>query len=491
VSSSISNFIEYKDIASKIDDRQTRLEKENNNVISLTVSLADSDSVIAELKNEAESVREKAKDAEKRLKELNEQSRLFAEKQRMRASLFKSVERLNKVTEPEKNPEFDKISDYLSGLAQLTSELEAKVKLKKILQEGGVCPTCGSEFKDSETTLDDVIAEIEALNKSIKTMQARLSSLKAGKDKYDRNRHKYIEEKASIESEIKITSNKLKEYENVAEVDEDERVKLEAAIEDYKDITGRAAELEQNNKAINQNLEKAKSTVSALEKEIEDLREKSKISIVSQKEYEALVKILEEYNKIKSELTELKVRADSSKKVIDDYSASIEKYEKDIERSKNIIEFKNTLETVKTILHRDKLPKRSLMSYISELDSEINAFLKYFSNPFCLTITEDMDLICTMPSGHIRPAHRLSGGQRAVLSVCTRFALCEIFSKNIGLLVLDEPSQNLDQERVKFLAEFMKHVNAASKNAAAQTIVITHHVDEMGSVFDNNIVLSN
>jgi DNA repair protein RAD50 len=70
---------------------------------------------------------------------------------------------------------------------------------------------------------------------------------------------------------------------------------------------------------------------------------------------------------------------------------------------------------------------------------------------------------------------RCSAGQKVLASIVIRLALAECFGVNCGLIALDEPTTNLDQQNIKGLAESLSEIiKARRKQANFQLIVITH-----------------
>jgi DNA repair protein RAD50 len=70
---------------------------------------------------------------------------------------------------------------------------------------------------------------------------------------------------------------------------------------------------------------------------------------------------------------------------------------------------------------------------------------------------------------------RCSAGQKVLASIVIRLALAECFGVNCGLIALDEPTTNLDQQNIKGLAESLSQIiQARRKQANFQLIVITH-----------------
>lgn len=70
---------------------------------------------------------------------------------------------------------------------------------------------------------------------------------------------------------------------------------------------------------------------------------------------------------------------------------------------------------------------------------------------------------------------RCSAGQKVLASIIIRLALAECFSKDCGVIALDEPTTNLDQDNIKALAKSLHDIiKVREQQANFQLIVITH-----------------
>lgn len=70
---------------------------------------------------------------------------------------------------------------------------------------------------------------------------------------------------------------------------------------------------------------------------------------------------------------------------------------------------------------------------------------------------------------------RCSAGQKVLTSILIRLALAECFGVNCGMIALDEPTTNLDQENSESLAEALNEIISVRKlQVNFQLIVITH-----------------
>lgn len=70
---------------------------------------------------------------------------------------------------------------------------------------------------------------------------------------------------------------------------------------------------------------------------------------------------------------------------------------------------------------------------------------------------------------------RCSAGQKVLASIIIRLALSETFGINCGVIALDEPTTNLDEENIESLAKSLHNIIEFRKHQKNfQLIVITH-----------------
>lgn len=70
---------------------------------------------------------------------------------------------------------------------------------------------------------------------------------------------------------------------------------------------------------------------------------------------------------------------------------------------------------------------------------------------------------------------RCSAGQKVLAGIIVRLALAEAFCSKCGILALDEPTTNLDEENVNSLADALRQlIETRAQEDYFQLIVITH-----------------
>lgn len=89
--------------------------------------------------------------------------------------------------------------------------------------------------------------------------------------------------------------------------------------------------------------------------------------------------------------------------------------------------------------------------------------------------------------GQWRAAEVASGGERASMALAFRVALAAVLTPNASMLILDEPTHNLDKEAVSVLAHALQY---NLPELVEQSFVITHDEGLMGSEFASAYRLS-
>ena len=158
----------------------------------------------------------------------------------------------------------------------------------------------------------------------------------------------------------------------------------------------------------------------------------------------------------------------------------------ELERA-SVEEYKAHVQTVKDMLHRDKLPKIVLLFFLDELRNKVCQYLKAFGSTYIVQIDNDFQITFIKNGGKEKQLDRLSGGEKTVLSVSLHLAVSELFGNGLGLLVLDEPTANMDIDYVNQLTQIIETLSSGLLGGDRQLIVVTHHASEMSGVFDKLI----
>jgi len=158
-----------------------------------------------------------------------------------------------------------------------------------------------------------------------------------------------------------------------------------------------------------------------------------------------------------------------------------------IESRAAVTDFKARVAAIKELLHRDRLPKIALQYYLDTFRERLTHHITKFGAPFNVVIGDDFSIAFIKDGRPPCAIHRLSGGEKSVVSTALHLAVADMFNGGANFLVLDEPSQNMDSEYVSTLTAIIEAASGGTDGK--QLIIVTHHTNEMLAAFDNVIRL--
>jgi exonuclease SbcC len=134
----------------------------------------------------------------------------------------------------------------------------------------------------------------------------------------------------------------------------------------------------------------------------------------------------------------------------------------------------------KEILMNDGLPMSVVRQYFERLAVLTQESLVKLNANFAIQIDKHNELSFTFirldEVGAIElPMVKLSGGQRVRLCLAFLMAVQKVLVREVGLLVLDEPSVHVDEAGVESLVELLRELNVALRGTETQIFVVDHH----------------
>ncbi|MFB6489868.1 MAG: ATP-binding protein, partial [Thermoproteus sp. AZ2] len=123
--------------------------------------------------------------------------------------------------------------------------------------------------------------------------------------------------------------------------------------------------------------------------------------------------------------------------------------------------------------------------FLDSVNEELNNMSKDLMHKTSYTfieVNEDYEIIVRRNDGITLPAESLSIGERNLVSLMLRYAISRIVMGLIPLLILDEPTEHLDEEHRRRIASWIR-----SLSNGVRTVIITSHVDVLETIADNII----
>lgn len=298
--------------------------------------------------------------------------------------------------------------------------------------------------------------EKEKILKNQNSIESNLKEIDEFSKKIKEDTNKNIE---NIKSEIKTFENKLDDLKNPY----NEYIKNNVLAEDLDNLL---LKVDKNIKELyslrtEKNLLKEK--VSDLEEKIKDIK---------------IAELKEKYDIIKEELNEINKKLGSSQEKIENYKKILEKISSQEDKQKKLlIEFKkleNKFNKASLIRNEVGQMGRAISKYMLSGISNIASvnFNKITGRTERIEWSnEEKDKYAVYLVGQERKIvfEQLSGGEQVSVAIAIRGTMTEYFT-NSKFMILDEPTNNLDTERKKLLAEYMGEI----LNNLEQSIIVTH-----------------
>ncbi|WP_320950724.1 SMC family ATPase [Fusobacterium sp.] len=304
--------------------------------------------------------------------------------------------------------------------------------------------------------LENLEREKEKILKNQNSIESNLKEIDEYSKKIKEDTNKNIE---NIKSEIKTFENKLDDLKNPY----NEYLKNNVLAEDLENLL---IKVDKNIKE----LYSLRTDKNLLKEKVSDLEEKIKNIKIAE--------LKEKYDIIKDELNEINKKLGSSQEKIENYKKILEKISSQEEKQKKLLtEFKKL---------ENKFNKASLIrNEIGQMGRAISKYmLSGISNIASVNFNkitgrteriewsnEEKDKYAVYLVGQERKIafEQLSGGEQVSVAIAIRGTMTEYFT-NSKFMILDEPTNNLDTERKKLLAEYMGEI----LNNLEQSIIVTH-----------------
>lgn len=366
--------------------------------------------------------------------------------------------------------------------------------LEKCASDGKyICPTCLREFPDGESCLQELKREFTAANSEFQIVKTKyeqeskaFEAFTSEKVKLDNLEYERVSSLRNIAHELLNKETVIGGLENIcskftqeecgelvtlfSNVSEEVRV-LDSKVESNKDI-----------------LNRTNTRLSEINKRISDLQLLC-VNVPTEEVYSSAKIKLEEISTLINEISKLSGNIQGLESSLATAIDNNKKLKLAAAKSDKLRNFKNLLSAARDVMHRDNLPRVRAVKFMSIINEQLSFFLQLFDSEFSAELTDNYSFMCPFSNGKVLSAQALSGGEKIRLSLAFRFAVNSLFAKNLGLLILDEPTVYLDNTNVGLLGELFKHIRKTAKNTNTQIIVVTHE-PELQGFFDSVVDLS-
>ncbi|XP_059049684.1 DNA repair protein RAD50 [Achroia grisella] len=459
--------------------------------LGFNMTLDDANAKKVDLRQKIVTMKARIKSNQRKLNAHNKKIQTMADKKNKLKEQYlnvqKKVQEIVNLQEKKKQLESDaqKFVEELKELQESIAPLEVTLKEKEAAKNETV-----KKHRDIVDTKNTYIVKVNNEFDKVKTI---LSEIKQHKD---RNIPREMEK-------IKEANNKLMEKQKQIMIDRDVLTKR---IDSLKDEIAKQ-EIYKRDLDDNSKLRKTQEDIENCHKdEVKNNERMSGVNMDSLSEKEALIskqtKLFREKAHLEGSLNEQQVRLKQIKQEVKKLES------KDIERKykEKYYEFNVTKVLDKDIRDYSVALEKCLMEFHKEKMENINLIIRemwrkiYRGNDidYIEIKTEssmsadserrkyDYRVVQCKNNVEIDMRGRCSAGQKVLACLIIRLALAETFSSRFGILALDEPTTNLDQENIRSLCAALGEIvqeRMSQKNF--MFIIITHDrefIESLGNI---------
>lgn len=360
---------------------------------------------------------------------------------------------------------------------------DAKASLVTLQATGlSACPTCG-------TPVCNLTEHIAKQKQHVETIPADIAATEAVLTEIEEHRllvRRYEKWRASFDARMTANQQAREALKDIKapEGTEDEYSKIveayDALMRDradakqaYDDMVTQVTACEEKGKAAKRRLAELAFAID------ENTESPDRVEKARQR--------LDEHTVARQNIAKLEGQLEGVQGQIDAKKSDLQKLKAKLKRSRKVRKTAAIVEEVRDLMHRDQLPRLVAQSNLSRMEGDINEGLGFFGDPFWVEADDNLTFLAHKPGEPAQPAARLSTGQRVVLALSFWPAVASLWSQDLGILALDEPTANLDEENRKFLSQALGTLTAKVRGRR-QLIMVTHDPN-LRTAFDQVIDL--
>ena len=441
-------------------NRVSKLGKESKEKEGMVTALEKSVNEKNKALEELELLLTKLQDGKRKISVTEERSRLLEKRKHEYETELKELKKKINVDEVReqiqkaraKFGEIEKngraLNAEVAGISNKIGEKNALIKQAEKSSEGlekagAKCPLC-TRLLDKHTK-----KEIEEENMGII-------------EKCGHEKKKLVHEQNKIEEALDELRKKAREKNH-------EITLLEKCLGEAEGIT----EKEKKQGELGEEIKKTKEELERLEKEVSEIKvDEKKISFLREEAAAAKERI----NSVKQEIISFKQLIEEITKGIE----SMEKKKKAIKENAEFVEnsakklekmkiFANALIATQTEL-RDHLIE-AINEAMNDVWKRIYPYHDYTSAKIAIEKANYEVVVKDRSGNWVNAEGILSGGERSSVALTLRIAIALVLTRNLGWLILDEPTHNLDSSAITALSEMLRH---HLPELVEQVFIITH-----------------
>lgn len=459
----------------ELDEKLKQLDSELKEIEAIEVTIVRKEKEIESLNLSIQEMQESYQKIKEKIPETIEEK-----ENKLKEVLIEIKENEKKIRELQEQLNKNKAEQKLLE----TRKKEEEMHLNELMKAKAVCPVCQTALneKKKEEIIKEKKALIEKFDKDKETLNENIvneekiileskQNIERKKDEEEKIKDEIRELKIAAEKEKKIQETKEKQLKAETEAKElkkkiegknKERIRLLSElikekirlIVEQESLTIKKTELDEKNNELNS----LKFNEEEFTKETIEFERKK-----------------EQLNSLTEQIKVLNLRIKENKEDLEKITARKKDIER-LEKNTKILETReNDLKVFINALEATQAELREMMiQTINEALNEIWPKLypyKDITSVKIIATEKDYDIHVEVNNKQEKVEGILSGGERTAVALAIRIALSLVLARNFSILILDEPTHNLDVKTITSLSEMLReHLPLLVQ----QTFLITH-----------------
>lgn len=506
--SDIDKWESLSDVRDQLTSASERVSNAQGYAVTRESQAASAKSELRRVCEEQQKLRPKYAEAKEFLEKANEVRYYATHKAKLQDRASKLIQEYSALSPPVLKVDADWGSEDEAHYSRLLSELSVSsnfVSEHAELLEGddvkAKCPTCGQPIEDLAASLEIHRRTVATLAPQVNTLSDKKARIDNAKREYELAQATYNERVARLRQDV---ANVQAEHADLVAkcVDAPEAYndnvcnQKRQIVSEYDSLSGslKAAERTYNTEQHNADqaqveLRQAIESRNALQQKLASLQvdvEKMTSDHISY--CRGVVKSASDRKVEVVRLEEQIRQLDMQIKSLDSRIERALELQAQIDRIKLV---RANLSDARSVFRRDKLPMLLAKRFLTALDSNIQRFLQLMQSDFTAELEQvdgSYNFLCTFGDATQRDASLLSGGEKVRFSISFLLAVNEVLSARFGVLALDEPTAQLDDDNIQYFMDVLSHVQEYAANSGVQVFLITHSAQLVGS-FDQAVML--
>lgn len=337
------------------------------------------------------------------------------------------------------------------------------------------CPTCGSQ--PSPEAVEAAKQELPKIQRQLFEITERL----ANSQQYDRATAAWVSQRTTDEAERLRLQKMLTDLVSPPDVSREEAEKqirqYDGFVWGLEDVVKEIRRIEPDMAQKQGSLLQAQQRIVDISAELQRIALSPEAEAAAKERQARLTEQAKEYEQLHGQNVAISAGIRIAEQQI--AAAVIAK-----QRADRLRKHTEHMQRVRDVLHYSNLPQLVSQRYLNRLSGNINDILETLDAGFTATPQDGLEFLTQFPDGRTHSMFRLSEGQRVMLAWAFLLAINSEFAGDLGFLVLDEPTQALDEYHVGRVQHALERLKQLSDIRGLQCIMVTHERN-LGPIFDH------